>query len=82
VQIQQSPSYAYGEEIAVLEETTKDRFSLTDSYKIFTDWLANSIAPWQRTEAKLEFSLLNVTLEGYSRLVIIYIKIYYIALCW
>jgi hypothetical protein len=65
VQIQQSPSYVYGEQIAAIEEKTKDRFSLLDSYIIFTNWLVNSIAPWQRTESKVEFSLLN-TLVGPS----------------
>ena len=47
VQIQQSPNYAYGEEIAVLSEKTKDSFSLSKSYEIFTHWLVDSIAPWQ-----------------------------------
>ena len=49
VQIQQSPNYAYGEDIAVMEEKTTDRFSLTDSYKIFVEWLIGSEAPWQKT---------------------------------
>lgn len=49
VQIQQSPNYAYGEEIAVKVEKTEDRFSLTSSYKTFTEWLLRSTAPWQRT---------------------------------
>jgi eukaryotic-like serine/threonine-protein kinase len=39
VQIQQSPNYAYGEEIAIMEEKSQDRFSLTGSYEIFTEWL-------------------------------------------
>lgn len=48
VQIQQSPDYAYGEEIAVEIELNMDRFSLTKSYQTFTDWLVNSASPWQR----------------------------------
>lgn len=48
VQIQQSPNYAYGEEIAVKVEQTMDRFSITKSYETFTKWLVNSTAPWQR----------------------------------
>jgi class 3 adenylate cyclase/cellulose biosynthesis protein BcsQ len=48
VQIQQSPDYAYGEELAVLAEHTADRFSVTSSYKVFTEWLQIAPAPWQR----------------------------------
>jgi eukaryotic-like serine/threonine-protein kinase len=47
VQIQQSPNYAYGEEIAVLSEKIRDSFSLYRSYELFTGWLVNSIVPWQ-----------------------------------
>jgi cellulose biosynthesis protein BcsQ len=36
VQIQHVPRYAYGEEIVVLVEETRDRFSLTQSYLRFT----------------------------------------------
>jgi formylglycine-generating enzyme required for sulfatase activity/cellulose biosynthesis protein BcsQ len=46
VQIQHLPSYAYGEEIAVLVEETHDRFSLTQSYVRFTARLKNGDAPW------------------------------------
>jgi MinD-like ATPase involved in chromosome partitioning or flagellar assembly len=52
VQIQQSPNYAYGEEIAVKVEKTKDSFSLSRSYEVFTDWLVKSVAPWQRVYSK------------------------------
>ena len=47
VQIQQSPNYAYGEEIAVISEKTKDSFSLSKSYEIFTQWLVDSNPPWE-----------------------------------
>ena len=50
VQIQHSPDYAYGEEIAVNVETREDRFSLARSYKAFLDWLEHSYAPWERLE--------------------------------
>jgi hypothetical protein len=53
VQIQQSPNYAYGEEIAVLGEKTRDSFSLSKSYELFTEWLVNSIAPWQPMKESL-----------------------------
>jgi hypothetical protein len=42
-----SPNYAYGEEIAILNEKIRDSFSLYRSYELFTGWLVNSIAPWQ-----------------------------------
>lgn len=61
VQIQQSPNYAYGEEIAVLVEKTVDRFSLTRSYNAFTDWLVNSTAPWQKTMEKI--NTLNISAQ-------------------
>src|SRR5262249_25634469 len=45
VQIQHLPSYAYGEEIALLVEETRDRFSLTQSYLRFAARLAKGDAP-------------------------------------
>jgi cellulose biosynthesis protein BcsQ len=50
VQIQQNPYYAYGEEIAVIAKRIEDRFALTESFKIFTNWLVNSTAPWGMKE--------------------------------
>jgi len=47
VQIQQSPDFAYGEQIAVKIKETEDRFSLSKSYRIFTNWLLKSRTPWQ-----------------------------------
>jgi len=48
VQIQQTPDYAYGEEIAVRTEHAGDRFSLSSSFHVFTDWLVNAPGPWRR----------------------------------
>jgi cellulose biosynthesis protein BcsQ len=48
VQIQQTPDYAYGEEIAVLVEKQRDRFSLTRSYQTFTERLVRTEGPWER----------------------------------
>jgi cellulose biosynthesis protein BcsQ len=48
VQIQQTPDYAYGEEIAVLAEQLTDRFSLTRTYQTFTERLVKSEGPWTR----------------------------------
>jgi hypothetical protein len=44
VQIQQTPDYAYGEEIAV--RRTNDRFSLGNSYRVFTKRLVSGTPPW------------------------------------
>jgi formylglycine-generating enzyme required for sulfatase activity len=46
VQIQHVPSYAYGEEIALLIEESRDRFSLTQSYVRFTARIKKGEAPW------------------------------------
>ena len=48
VQIQQTPDYAYGEEIAV--RRTADRFSMAKSYIVFTNRLKSGEPPWQQTE--------------------------------
>lgn len=73
VQIQQSPNYAYGEEIAIISEKTKDTFSLSKSYEIFTQWLVDSNAPWQSkqdeessnvdTSAAIDFDNLGLDFE-------------------
>jgi len=49
VQIQQTPDYAYGEEIAV--RRTGDRFSMANSYIVFTDRLKTGEAPWHDADA-------------------------------
>ncbi len=46
IQIQHSPDYAYGEEIAVLVEETSDRFSLKRSYYNFAQFLVTTPNPW------------------------------------
>ena len=50
VQIQQTPDYAYGEEIAV--RRSSDRFSLANSYRVFADRLVSGDPPWTREEAE------------------------------
>ncbi|MDF0590402.1 KGGVGR-motif variant AAA ATPase [Candidatus Methanocrinis natronophilus] len=57
IQIQHVPYYSYGEEIAVLDEPTKDRFSLTKSYENFTKIITNLNAPWSY---KIRHLLFNV----------------------
>ncbi len=46
VQIQHSPDYAYGEEIAFLVEEGGDRLSLTRSYENFVERLIYLSGPW------------------------------------
>lgn len=46
MQIQQLPLYAYGEEIAVLSEKSKDRLSLSWTYDSFATKLVEARAPW------------------------------------
>jgi hypothetical protein len=48
VQIQQTPDYAYGEEIAVRQGS--DRFSLANSYRVFVDRLGSGMPPWVRAD--------------------------------
>jgi hypothetical protein len=47
MQIQHIPRYAYGEEIAALEERTEDKFSLKRSYKTFAYKLVERGLPWE-----------------------------------
>lgn len=46
VQIQHEAKYAYGEEIAVLGEASRDRLSLSESYNKFYNWLNQEQAIW------------------------------------
>jgi CO dehydrogenase nickel-insertion accessory protein CooC1 len=48
VQIQQTPDYAYGEEIAV--RRTGDRFSMANSYIVFMNRLKTGEPPWLQLE--------------------------------
>lgn len=50
VKIQHSSSYAYGEDVAVLVETTEDRLSLSSSYEVFAQRLIEPAAPWEETD--------------------------------
>jgi cellulose biosynthesis protein BcsQ len=54
VQVQHVPRYAYGEEIAVLVEETRDRLSLTQSYLRFTARLINGDVPWAHPAGPFE----------------------------
>jgi hypothetical protein len=52
VKIQQVEDYAYGEQIAVLEErrSSMDRFSLARSYQTFAERLLNLSGPWMKVD--------------------------------
>jgi cellulose biosynthesis protein BcsQ len=47
VQVQHAPRFAYGEQIAVLDESASDRLSLSRSYVGFTRALVDTAAPWE-----------------------------------
>jgi Mrp family chromosome partitioning ATPase len=51
VQVQHSPDYAFGEQVAALEATDTDRFSIVRSYEALLRWLKNSVAPWDNPDA-------------------------------
>jgi MinD-like ATPase involved in chromosome partitioning or flagellar assembly len=52
VQIQHAARFAYGEQIAMLDESVGDRLSLARSYASFTRILVDSAGPWEyRREA-------------------------------
>lgn len=50
VQIQHVPSYAYGEEVAVLVEQRGDSLSLTRAYERFTECMATLVGPWENPD--------------------------------
>ncbi len=51
VQIQHAPSYAYGENVAVLIEQSGGRLSLPHSYEMFVEWVDNRPVPWEQPQA-------------------------------
>ncbi|TXH36673.1 MAG: tetratricopeptide repeat protein, partial [Burkholderiaceae bacterium] len=64
VQVQHSPDYSYGEEVAALDAADADRFSIVRSYEALVQWLSSSAAPWEspqkaRQRQRLESSLLD-----------------------
>jgi cellulose biosynthesis protein BcsQ len=62
VQIQQTPDFAYGEEIAV--RRVSDRFSIQQSYREFLVRLLSGVPPWVGTEVNVR----TISLEQASRL--------------
>ncbi len=52
VQIQHVPRYAYGEDIAVLSERSRDRLSLSRSYESIAARLVSPLYPWEDPAAE------------------------------
>jgi eukaryotic-like serine/threonine-protein kinase len=63
VQVQHSPDYSYGEEVAALEAPEADRFSIVRSYEALTRWLSSSAAPWESPEGALRKRRLEALLQ-------------------
>lgn len=47
VQLQQTRTFAYGEQLAVRMDQGGDRFSLTRTFEAFLEWLSPGYFPWQ-----------------------------------
>lgn len=47
VQLQQTRTFAYGEQLAVRIDQGGDRFSLTRTFEAFLDWMGCGYFPWQ-----------------------------------
>lgn len=47
IEVQYVPRYSYGEDIAALEETVKQRLSLATSYNAIANRLIGTLSPWQ-----------------------------------
>ena len=54
VQIQHSPDYSYGEEVASREAADADRFSIIRSYQALVQWLQCSALPWESPENAMD----------------------------
>jgi len=54
VQVQRSPDYSYGEEVAARAAPEADRFSIVRSYEALVQWLHTSAAPWESPESALQ----------------------------
>ncbi|WP_343732449.1 tetratricopeptide repeat protein [Duganella sp.] len=61
VQLQQTRTFAYGEQVAVQLDQGGDRFSLTRTFEAFLAWLAPGYFPWQ---SHREIHLLSAIAEA------------------
>jgi formylglycine-generating enzyme required for sulfatase activity/cellulose biosynthesis protein BcsQ len=63
VQVQHSPDYSYGEEVAAINAHDADRFSIVRSYQALLAWLQASAAPWESPETALTRKRLDSLLK-------------------
>ncbi len=61
VQLQQTRTFAYGEQLAVRIDQGGDRFSLTRTFEAFLDWMGGGFYPWQSSR---EIHLLAAIVEA------------------
>jgi eukaryotic-like serine/threonine-protein kinase len=64
VQVQHSPDYSYGEEVAAINAHEADRFSIVRSYQALLAWLQASAAPWESPETALTRKRLDSLLKA------------------
>lgn len=67
VQLQQTKTFAYGEQLAVRIDQGGDRFSLTRTFEAFLHWLTGGYFPWQSSR---EIALLGAISEARQALLL------------
>ncbi|MGK5019314.1 KGGVGR-motif variant AAA ATPase [Janthinobacterium lividum] len=67
VQLQQTKTFAYGEQLAVRIDQGGDRFSLTRTFEAFLQWLTGGYFPWQSSR---EIALLGAIGEARQALLL------------
>src|SRR5471032_512921 len=67
VQLQQTKTFAYGEQLAVRIDQGGDRFSLTRTFEAFLHWLTGGYFPWQSSR---EIHLLAAINEAQNALLL------------
>ena len=69
VQVQHSPDYAYGEDVAAIHMQEADRFSIVRSYQALLRWIQASAAPWETPEMAEARSRLDGLLKEEAALI-------------
>jgi formylglycine-generating enzyme required for sulfatase activity/MinD-like ATPase involved in chromosome partitioning or flagellar assembly len=69
VQVQHSPDYSYGEEVAAINAHEADRFSIVRSYQALLAWLQASAAPWESPETALTRKRLDSLLKAEAEVI-------------
>lgn len=67
VQLQQTKTFAYGEQLAVRIDQGGDRFSLTRTFEAFLHWMTGGYFPWQSSR---EIALLDAISEARQALLL------------